>query len=181
MKFTESPLKGCFVIDPEIRSDQRGWFGRTFCVNEFSAIGLNSEWKQINYSHTSFAGTVRGLHFQHNPYQEVKLIHCVKGSVQDVILDLRKGSETFLSYYTILLSAQNHRMIYIPKGMAHGFQSLEDESELIYHHSEFYQPSAEGGINIGDPRIALTWPLEIRNLSERDKNFGMLCSEFKGI
>ena len=181
MKFIESKLKGCFLIQWEPKSDNRGWFARTFCETEFEEIGLNINWRQINFSHTNYKGTVRGLHFQNTPNQEVKLIHCIRGKVLDVVVDLRKDSLSFLQAISNVLSEDNHYMIYIPKGLAHGFQSLEDNSELIYHHSEFYSPTAESGVNVNDPVFQIEWPLDPIHISNRDLGFPFLDYNFQGI
>ncbi|MGH2552280.1 MAG: dTDP-4-dehydrorhamnose 3,5-epimerase, partial [Chitinophagaceae bacterium] len=159
MIFTETNLKGCFIIDLEPATDERGWFSRVYCKKDFSQIGHHDEWVQINHSFTNQKGSIRGMHFQQPPFAEVKLVRCVAGAVMDVIIDLRKGSETFLQFYAAELSAANRKMIYIPRGFAHGFQALAENCELIYHHTSFYTSGAEGGIRFDDSRINIQWPL----------------------
>lgn len=181
MTFTETPLKGSYIIELNIFTDDRGWFARTYCKEEFAAIGHTKEWVQLNHSFTSYAGTIRGMHFQLPPFKEIKLVRCIAGRVYDVIVDLRKGSETFLKSYGVELSAQNKKMIYIPEGFAHGFQALCGDCELIYHHSEFYTPGAEGGIKYNEPKINIEWPMPVTHISERDTQHPLLDDNFKGI
>lgn len=181
MIFTPTSLAGSYVIDLETRSDERGWFARYYCKNEFKQIGHTKEWVQMNHSFTAKKGTIRGMHFQLQPYKEIKMLRCIAGSVYDVIIDLRKDSTTFLQWTGAELSAANKKMLYIPEGFAHGFQCLEDNCELIYHHSEFYNPDAESGIKYNDPAVTIKWPLPVTILSPRDENHSLLTSTFKGI
>ena len=181
MIFTPTEMAGSFVIDVDPFTDERGWFARFYCKNEFEKIGHNKEWVQLNHSSTNKRGTIRGMHFQMKPFAEIKMVKCIAGSIYDVIVDLRNGSSTFLQWFGIVLSAENKKMLYIPEGFAHGFQSLEDNCELIYHHSEFYTPAAEAGIPFDDPRINIQWPLPATNLSVRDKNHPYLNENFNGI
>jgi dTDP-4-dehydrorhamnose 3,5-epimerase len=181
MIFTETALKGSFIISLEPYSDERGWFARTYCKQEFAAIGHDKEWVQLNHSFTADKGTIRGMHFQHPPFSEIKMVRCIAGAVLDVIVDLRNNSPTFLQHISVNLSAANKQMIYIPEGFAHGFQTLEDNTELIYHHSEYYQPGVEGGLLYNDPQLNIQWPLPIKNISERDTNHPLLDNNFKGI
>ncbi|MDX2072282.1 MAG: dTDP-4-dehydrorhamnose 3,5-epimerase [Haliscomenobacter sp.] len=181
MVFHKTALEGAYIIDLEPFSDDRGLFARTFCKREFSAIGHNKEFVQFNHSHSNQQGTLRGLHFQRPPHAEIKLIRCIRGSVFDVIVDLRHGSATFLHYVGVELSEQNMRMIYVPEGFAHGFQTLADHCELIYHHTAFYAPNADGGIRYDDPKINIAWPLEISTISEKDKNLPLLSEDFAGM
>ena len=181
MIFTETSLTGCYVIVPEPFVDERGWFARTFCKNEFATIGHTAEWVQINHSFTNKKGTIRGMHYQLPPFSEIKLVRCISGAVYDVIIDLRKTSVTYLQWYGIELSAKNKKMIYIPEGFAHGFQTMSDDAELIYHHSQFYAPRVEGGIRNDDPVINIRWPLEVSVISERDKQHALLDNNFKGL
>jgi dTDP-4-dehydrorhamnose 3,5-epimerase len=181
MIFTETPLKGSYTIALQPYSDDRGWFARTYCKNEFNAIGHTADWVQINHSFTENKGTVRGMHFQLHPFTEIKLIRCIAGAVLDIMVDIRKNSPTFLQSFAVELSANNHTMIYIPQGFAHGFQALENNTALIYHHSQFYQPNVEGGIRYNDPAININWPLAINNISSRDNQHPLLTSHFKGI
>lgn len=181
MTFSQTPLKGSYEITLSAYSDERGWFVRTYCENEFKAIGHEAKWVQMNHSYTAKKGTIRGMHFQLPPYREIKMVRCVRGKVFDVIIDIRKDSATFLQWYGLALSPGAMNMIYIPEGFAHGFQTLQDDSELIYHHSAFYTPGAEGGIRFDDPSINIKWPVEITSVSERDLNHPVLTEKFKGI
>ena len=181
MIFAESPLKGCYNITLTPRGDSRGWFARTFCKETFLQINHHKEWVQMNHSFTAEKGTVRGMHFQHSPHAEIKMVRCIAGAVYDVAVDLRKDSETFLQWYGVELSAENKQMIYIPEGFAHGFQTLTENVELIYHHTEFYTPEAEAGLLYNDPMLNINWPLHINNLSERDTKHPIIQSNFKGI
>ncbi len=181
MTFTPTPLAGSYTIDPKPFADERGWFARYYCKNEFSEIGHTAEWVQMNHSVSYKKGTLRGMHFQVQPYREIKMVRCIAGSVFDVIIDIRKESVTFLQWFGVELSAANKRMIYIPEGFAHGFQCLSDDCELLYHHSEFYKPVAEAGIRYDDPKIAIEWPLPISVLSDRDARHPLLNEDFKGI
>lgn len=168
MKFTPLPLEGAYEVDLERREDARGFFARTYCAGEFSALGLCTEWVQMNLSFTRQRGSLRGLHFQRPPMAEVKLVRAVRGRVLDVIVDLRDGSATYGTWCTVTLDADQRNAIYIPKGFAHGFQTLIDDAELHYSHSTAYAPGHEGGVHPLDPDLAIKWPLEPRNLSERD-------------
>lgn len=182
MKFSETTLKGSYVIDLSLFTDNRGGFARTFCKKEFEQIGHSKEFVQFNHSYNTAKGTVRGMHYQVPPYQEIKLISCVKGAVHDVIIDVRKNSPTFLQHISVELSEENKRMIYIPEGFAHGFQTLTDHAELIYHHSQYYTPNADAGLNCSDPELGISWPLEISVISEKDKTIPYLITQsFKGI
>ncbi len=181
MIFTETQLKGSHLIDLELFEDSRGAFARTFCKEEFEQIGHSGEFVQMNQSYNTKKGTIRGMHYQNPPFGEIKLIRCVKGAVADVIVDLRSGSSTFLQYLQVELSESNHKMIYIPKGFAHGFQTLSDDAQLVYCHSEFYKPEAEAGLNYQDPRIAIDWPLPVSSISNRDREHPFLQPNFQGI
>lgn len=181
MIFTETILKGSYVIDLEPRGDSRGWFARTYCKNEFAAIGHDKEWVQLNHSFSSQKGTLRGMHYQLPPHAEIKMVRCIAGAIYDVIVDLRKDSDTFLKWFGVELSAENKKMIYIPEGFAHGFQTLTDNAELIYHHSEFYTPSAEAGLLYNDNAIGIEWPLPVAEISERDTKHPVIDQTFKGL
>lgn len=181
MIFTKTILNGSYIIELNAFTDERGWFARTYCKNEFSAIGHHDEWVQMNHSFTKNKGTIRGMHFQLPPFSEIKLVSCIAGAVYDVIIDLRKNSATFLQSFGVELSAQNKKMIYIPAGFAHGFQALSNDCEMIYHHSQFYTTGAEGGIKYNDPKINISWPLAVTNISERDNQHNLLDENFKGI
>ena len=181
MKFLETPLANAYLIDLRPFQDDRGLFARTFCQREFEEIGHQKPFVQFNHSHTNTKGTLRGLHFQHPPHAEIKLIRCIKGSVFDVMVDLRKDSPTFLQHVGVELSERNMRMIYIPEGFAHGFQTLEDHCELIYHHTAYYQPGSEGGIPYNDPAIGIEWPLDPTVLSEKDQRYPVIGPAFSGL
>lgn len=181
MIFTETSLKGSYIIDLEPLADERGWFARTYCKNEFNAIGHTKEWVQLNHSFTRQKGTIRGMHYQLPPFSEIKLVRCIAGAVYDVIIDVRKGSPTFLNYFGAELSATNKKMIYIPEGFAHGFQALTDDCELIYHHSQFYAPGVETGIKYDEPTINIEWPLPVQIISARDNSHPLIDVNFKGL
>jgi dTDP-4-dehydrorhamnose 3,5-epimerase len=181
MIFKETILKGSYEIDLTPHGDSRGWFARTYCAKEFAQIGHELPWVQLNHSYTSQKGTLRGMHYQNPPFAEVKMLRCIAGAIYDVIIDLRKDSDTFLQWFGIHLSAENKKMLYIPKGFAHGFQTMENNTELIYHHTEFYTPEAEAGIKYDDPLINIKWPLPVTELSDRDAGHALIESTFKGI
>ena len=181
MKFVETVLKGSYVADVVAANDERGWFARIFDKNEFKNIGFEAEWVQLNHSFTNKTGTVRGMHYQLPPFAEIKLVRCIAGAVFDVIIDLRKNSDTFLQWFGTELSAKNKKMLYIPEGFAHGFQTLTDDCELIYHHSQFYKPGSEGGIKYDDPMINIKWPGKVTNISKRDEEHPYLDKNFEGI
>jgi dTDP-4-dehydrorhamnose 3,5-epimerase len=181
MIFKETLLKGAFEIEPEIRKDDRGYFYRYFCNQEFARIGFDKQWVQLNHSFTSQAGTIRGMHYQLPPFAETKFLRCIAGKVYDVIIDLRQDSATFLQWFGTELSAANKKMLYIPGGFAHGFQTLTHDCELIYHHSEYYTQGAEGGIKFNDPAVNINWPFAVTQLSERDNNHPLLNNKFSGI
>jgi len=181
MIFTPTPHAGSYIIDLTPFGDSRGWFARTYCKKEFEQIGHTKEWVQLNHSYTVQKGALRGMHYQLPPFSEIKMVRCIAGAVYDVIIDLRENSATFLQWFGIELSAKNKKMVYIPEGFAHGFQTLKDHSELIYHHSAFYTPAAERGIRFNDPRINVQWPEEATEISERDQQHPMLDNSFTGI
>ena len=181
MIFHPTSLSGAYVIEPEPFRDERGLFERYYCQNDFEKIGHKKNWVQLNHSITKAEGTIRGMHFQVAPFREIKLVKCVKGRVYDVIIDLRKNSETFLQYFGSELSEENHRMMYIPEGFAHGFQTLSAECHLIYHHSEFYVPGAEAGLRFDDPGLKIKWPVPAGIVSERDLSHPLIDENFKGI
>jgi dTDP-4-dehydrorhamnose 3,5-epimerase len=168
MKFIPLPLSGAFEIKIEPRKDPRGFFARFYCDDEFAAHGLNTDWPQMNISFSRDAGTMRGLHFQRGEGAEIKLVRCLRGKAHDVIVDLRSGSDTFGQHATVVLDAEKRNAIYIPKGFAHGFQTLQDDVELQYLHSTRYGPGFEGGVNMMDPDLAIPWPLTAAQMSERD-------------
>ncbi|MCS7091149.1 MAG: dTDP-4-dehydrorhamnose 3,5-epimerase [Verrucomicrobiota bacterium] len=175
MKFTPARLPGVWIIDLELREDERGFLARTFCEREFQALGLNVRWPQCNLTLTRRRGMIRGLHFQARPKPEIKLIRCAVGAIWDVLVDLRKGSPTFGQWEAFELTGQNRRMLYVPEGIAHGFQCLVDHSEVFYHMSEFYVPELARGVRWNDPQLAIRWPLPDPILSERDQQLPLLA------
>jgi dTDP-4-dehydrorhamnose 3,5-epimerase len=181
MKFSETSLQGSYTIELTPFSDERGSFARTFCKNEFEQIGHKKEFVQLNQSWNTLAGTIRGMHYQVRPYSEIKLIRCIRGAVYDVIIDLRENSKTFLRHFAVELSEENKKMIYVPEGFAHGFQTLRDDSQLVYHHTEYFNPKADAGLNYNDPAFGIQWPLAVSIMSEKDKNLSLIKPDFKGI
>lgn len=171
MIFTETKLKGAFIIDLERRGDNRGFFARFFCRDEFEAHGLNPFVAQANTSHSNERGTLRGMHFQREPHHETKLVRCTRGALYDVIIDLRPDSSTFKEWIGVELTADNYRMLYVPDGFGHGFQTLVDDTEVTYLVSEFYAPRAEGGVRYNDPAFGIEWPGEATVLSDKDRNW----------
>jgi dTDP-4-dehydrorhamnose 3,5-epimerase len=168
MKFTPTPLDGAFVIDLEKREDERGFFARAFCINEFKANNLDSNVVQVNNSSSVQKGTLRGMHYQLAPFAETKIVRCIKGSLFDVIIDLRKDSPTFGKWFGEELSEQNRKMMYVPKGFAHGFLTLENNTEAFYFVTQFYNSESERGIRFNDPAFNITWPLAPVVVSEKD-------------
>lgn len=181
MIFKKTEIAGVYVIELEPFQDERGFFSRIFCEKEFEQAGLVSDFVQINHSTSRYKGTIRGLHFQLPPHSEVKVLRCVRGSLYDVIVDLRKNSLTFLKHFRIELSESNNRMLYIPTGFAHGFQTLSDNTSLIYFHSDFYYPSAEKGLKYDDPRLDIEWPLPVSEISKKDQGHKFLSQDYQGI
>ncbi len=181
MKFTSTDIPGLLVIQAEPFSDQRGQFFRTFAREEFLAHGLDLNFIQHNQATNTKRGTWRGLHFQNPPYTETKLIRCIRGKIWDVVLDLRSGSGTFLKWISFELSAEKKNMLLVPAGLAHGYITLEDNSELIYLHTSSYQPNSEGGIRYDDPRIGLDLPVPVEVISDRDRSYPFLTTNFTGL
>ena len=169
MIFNETPLKGAYVIDLEKRGDERGFFARAFCEKEFSSHQLCTKFVQVNNSLSAQRGTLRGMHYQLGAKAETKLVRCIKGALLDVILDLRKDSPTFGQSYSAELTAENRRMMYVPKGFGHGFITLADNTEAFYFVDEFYAPEAERGVRWNDPKFAIKWPMEPAVLSDKDR------------
>jgi len=174
MLFTESRLAGCFVIDIEPMSDERGFFARRFCAREFAAHGLASQFVQSSISSNPTKGTLRGLHFERAPHLEDKLVSCHGGAIFDVAVDLRPGSPTYKGWVGYELTGQNHRMLYIPKGFAHGFITLAPDSVVGYQMAEFYVPGHSAGIRWDDPDIGIEWPLAPTLISDRDRELPMV-------
>ena len=181
MIFTELKLKGAFVIDLERREDSRGFFARTFCQQEFTDHGLKATIAQCNLSYNKKKGTVRGMHFQCPPKSETKLVRATRGAILDIIVDLRPESPTYLEHVAVELSAGNQRALFVPERFAHGYQSLEDETETTYQVGEFYAPEAEGGLSPFDIRLELPWPLPLTELSEKDSSWPSLSIVEKSI
>ena len=171
MNFLETPLKGAFLIDPEKLEDARGFFARTWCQWEFERHGISFKPVQCNVSYNKKKGVLRGMHYQAAPHQEAKLIWCIKGAIHDVIIDLRPMSPTITQHLSVVLTAENRRMLYIPEGLAHGFQTLEDESEVFYQMSEFYAPEYAKGVRWNDPAFGIQWPTDERLISDRDQSY----------
>lgn len=170
MKFQQTNLDGNFVINLEKKEDERGFFARYFCEKEFLSKGLNTRWVQINNSESKQVGTLRGLHYQREPKGEVKLIRCLKGAIWDVVVDLRHKSATYGKWFGEKLSDKNRTMMYVPKGFAHGFISLEPNTEILYLVSEFYTPDLEGTLIWNDLGIGINWPIEPSVISDKDKS-----------
>ena len=170
MIFKETNLKGNYLIDLEKKEDDRGFFSRFFCKKEFLEKGLNISWVQINNSFNKRKGTLRGLHFQRSPNEEIKLIRCLKGAIWDVVVDLRDNSNTFGKWFGEKLSSENRTMMYVPKGLAHGFISLTPNSEILYLVSDFYAPESEGNLIWNDPDVGIEWPINPLIISDKDKS-----------
>jgi dTDP-4-dehydrorhamnose 3,5-epimerase len=181
MIFNPLDLKGAFTIDVEPFQDNRGFFTRTFCEKEFAAHNLVQHFVQANHSGTQGTGVIRGMHFQHAPYCEVKLVKCVQGSIFDVIIDVRAGSPTYLQWFGAELSAENKRMMYVPGGFAHGFQTLSEYSEITYMVSEFYNKESEGGVKYDDPVVNIKWPLPVSLVSDKDMKIPPVSESFTGV
>jgi dTDP-4-dehydrorhamnose 3,5-epimerase len=174
MRFERTSLNGVWVIDLELREDERGFLARTFCESEFHAHGLNTRWPQCNLTRTNFLGMIRGMHYQASPKPEIKLIRCSAGAVFDVVVDVRSNSTTFGKWLGFELSAENRRMLYVPGGFAHGFQCLTDGCELFYQMSESYVAELARGVRWNDPAVRISWPIANPILSDRDKSLPLL-------
>ncbi len=173
MIFKESKFKGAYIIDIERIEDGRGFFARSWCQEEFQKNGLNSSIVQCNIAFNKNKGTLRGMHYQSHPYEEVKLIRCTKGAIYDVIIDLRPESKTFMNWMGVELTEKNGRMLYVPSRFAHGYQTLVDDTEVAYQVSQFYSPEHEKGVRWNDPVFSIKWPIENNMIiSEKDKNWG---------
>lgn len=171
MLFTQTPLPGVVVIDPEPHADERGFFARSWCREEFARHGLNPKLAQCNISYNRRQGTLRGMHYQQAPFAEAKLVRCTRGAIYDVALDLRPDSRTFMQHFAVELTADNHRMLYVPEGCAHGFLTLEDHTEVFYQMSEMYRSDCGRGVRWNDPAFAIAWPAQVRVISERDRSY----------
>ena len=180
MIFAKTKLKGNFLISLEARKDKRGFFARYFCQEEFKNKKLNTTWVQINTSMSKRIGTLRGLHYQRPPHAEDKLVRCIKGAIWDVVVDLRSGSNTYGKWFGAFLSAKNRTMMYIPKGFAHGFISLQSQTEVLYLVSDFYAPEYEETLIWNDPHVKIAWPLKPNVISEHDSH-GSKLSHLKPV
>ena len=168
MIFTETRLKGAFIIDIERREDSRGFFARAFCQKEFETHGLKPVIAQANLAFNIKKGTLRGMHFQFPPSAETKLVRCTRGAILDIIVDLRPESPTYLQHIAVVLSEDNYRVLYVPERFAHGYQVLADKTETSYQVGEFYTPGCEGGLLYNDPKLGLQWPLPVSTISDKD-------------
>jgi len=177
----KTAIDGLHVINRLPLADPRGYLERLFCITELGEFLGGKSINQINHTLTIMAGTVRGLHFQHPPNAEIKMVSCLRGEVYDVAVDLRAGSPTFLRFHGEILSEMNHKTLLIPEGFAHGFQTLTENCELVYFHTAAYAAESEGACNVFDPLIGIQWPLPVSFLSDRDKNHSMLNESFKGL
>ena len=168
MIFTKISLPGAYLVELERREDERGFFARSFCNREFTDLGLDPCVAQCNISFNHKKGILRGMHYQLPPYAEAKLVRCTRGAIYDVIVDLRRDATTFMKWYSVELTAENRIALYIPKGFAHGFQTLVDDTEVFYQMSEFYAPESARGFRWDDPQFDITWPLQVSQISEKD-------------
>jgi len=174
VRFEETPLAGAFVIELEPHADDRGFFARAYCAREFEEHGLEPRVVQANLSYNRSKGTLRGMHYQAPPAGEAKLVRCIRGAIHDVIVDLRPDSPTYLQHVGVDLTAENRRALFVPALFAHGFQTLEDEVEVFYQVSEFYTPGAERGLRHDDPALGISWPLEVSEISDKDRSWDLL-------
>jgi len=181
MIFTETKLKGAFVIDLERREDSRGFFARAFCQHEFAERGLKPVIAQANIAFNRKKGTIRGMHFQFPPTAETKFVRCTRGAILDIIVDLRPESPTFLDHVPVELNEDNYRGLYVPERFAHGYQVLEDSTDTSYQVGEFYTPGSEGGLQYNDPRLGLQWPLPLTVISDKDRIWKLLDEQEREI
>lgn len=170
MVFIETKLKGAYIIELNKIEDERGFFSRAFCKNEMEQYGLNTGIVQANLSHNKHKGTLRGMHLQLDPYREAKMVRCIRGSIYDAIVDLREDSATFKQWIGVELTDRNYRMLYVPEGFAHGFMTLEDDTDVMYQVTQFYSPVAERGYRWDDPAFSIQWPLQPTVVSARDQS-----------
>lgn len=171
MNFIKTEIIGVYIIEPDLLSDDRGFFARTWCEDEFMAAGLNPHLVQCNISFNNKKGTIRGMHYQTEPYSEAKVIRCTMGAIYDVALDLRPTSPTRHRWISVRLDASNHRMIYIPEGVSHGFQTLEDNTEVFYQMSEKYHPESSRGVRWDDSAFGIKWPFDVSSISKKDSSY----------
>ena len=181
MKFNETKIKGLYIAELEPFSDDRGFFARAYCKKELGKINIEKEIKQINHSSTLTVGSIRGMHYQNPPYAEIKMVRCIAGEVFDVVVDLRKDSDTFLQWYGEYLNSKNFKMMVIPEGCAHGFQVIKPNAELLYFHTESYTQKGESGVMFNDEKIGIKWPLQVTDISVRDLKHKLITKVFKGI
>ncbi|MGQ0697930.1 MAG: dTDP-4-dehydrorhamnose 3,5-epimerase [Panacagrimonas sp.] len=181
MRVTPSPLQGACTIEMDLRGDSRGFFARLFCEKEFAAAGLETRFVQINNTLTHTRGTLRGLHYQLAPAAEVKVVRCVSGSLHDLIVDLRPDSATFGKSFGAELTAENRRMMYVPRGFAHGFVTLEPDTEILYLMGAFYSPEHERGLRYNDPWLAIDWPISPVEISDKDRAWPLFDPQFHGV
>lgn len=171
MRFIASGLPGAYVIEPDLISDARGFFARTYCRDEFESKGLNPNLAQCNVSYNTRRGTLRGMHYQVSPHPEAKLVRCTHGAMFDVVVDLRPDSATFRKWFGVELTSVNRKAVYVPEGFAHGFLTLTDDTEVLYHMSEFFHAECASGIRWDDPVFSIQWPGDVKVISERDRNY----------
>jgi len=169
--FRETKLPGAFVIDLQKHEDERGFFARSWCRKEFEAHGLDPRTVQCNVSFNKVKGTLRGMHYQVAPYAEAKLVRCTRGAIYDVIIDLRRESASYKQHVSEVLSSNNYKALFVPEGFAHGFQTLEDNSEVFYQMSEFYSAEHQRGLRYNDPAFKINWPTDVMVISDRDRNY----------
>ncbi|TDW27438.1 dTDP-4-dehydrorhamnose 3,5-epimerase [Rhizobium azibense] len=181
MKFHGTPLDGAYVIEPEPRGDERGWFQRVFCEREMADAGMEGRFVQVNNSFNAEAGTLRGLHYQLPPSPEVKIIRCISGALWDCIVDLRPDSATYRGWHAVELTGENRLAFYVPRGFAHGFVTLRPNTETLYLASEFYDPKSERGVRWNDPKFGITWPVEGIVISEKDAKWPDFDEDFHGV
>jgi dTDP-4-dehydrorhamnose 3,5-epimerase len=174
LKFIETPLAGLYVVEIEPLNDDRGFFARSFCARDFQAQGLEATVAQCNISFNEKAGTLRGLHFQASPREEAKLVRCTRGAIYDVAVDIRPNSRTYLKWYAVELTSENRRMLFIPHGFAHGFQTLVDKSEVFYVMFEFYYPESARGLRWDDPMLGISWPIASQIISDKDRAYPLI-------
>ena len=176
MIITETNLLGLYILKSEPFGDSRGYFERRFCSNELEKYGVRFDLVQVNKNFNAYSGTLRGLHFQNEPFSETKIVQCSSGSIQDVVVDIRKGSSTYLDHFSIVLTEQNGISLYIPKGFAHGYLSLEDNSAALYLVDQAYEPRSEGGLRYDDPKLKIDWMRSITEISKKDQSWPLLIS-----
>lgn len=181
LTINKTPIESLYIIDTDAFIDHRGAFARWFCEGELKEIIGNRHIKNVNFSRTTKKGSIRGMHFQKPPKAEMKMVRCIKGKILDVVVDIRKDSPTFLQHYAVELSAENMKLFVIPEGFAHGFQSLENDCEIMYLVTEFYSPENESGLRYSDPKLDINWPLNVTDISTKDENHSLVQNSFEGV